>query len=157
MDAIIRPATIDDLLVVSQLQKAFLNEHERLYDSVFYRMNDNASQEWLSWAQKKLREDELGLFVAEKNTIVGYVSGWTESRSPIYVLKNIGYLSNMYVMPAARKQGIASQLNQALLTWFKNRDIEYVELVVNSQANASVNSWIRLGYSEVSKRMRIKL
>lgn len=159
MNAIIRSAVLDDIIAVAKLQKEFIDEHAKLYDSEFYALSQSSDNEWSCWAEAQLKSGSLGLFIAEKlqNNIVGYVSGWVETRPPIYLLRNIGYLSNIYVSPDHRKQGIAKSLNSALLDWFKNKGLDYVELGVDSRAKSSVDSWIAMGYSEVGKRMRIKL
>jgi ribosomal protein S18 acetylase RimI-like enzyme len=162
MNAKIRFATLDDVIAVAQLQHEFVNEHAKLYDSKFYALSDSSVKQWSGWAEAKFKSGSLALFVAEKNgaekdILVGYVSGWVETRPPIYILDKIGYLSNIYVVPAHRRQGIGKLLNSALLDWFRNKGLDYVELYVDSRANDSVDSWTRMGYSEVGKRMRINL
>lgn len=157
MNALIRQATLEDLAVVTGLQQEFIQDHANLYDQTFYEMKDGADKEWSRWAEAKLKSGELGLFVAEKDIVIGYVSGWIETRPPIYVLNKIGYLSNIYVVPAHRRQGIGAKLNSALCDWFRNQGLKYVELTVDSRAKESVNSWIGMGYGEVGKRMRIDL
>lgn len=157
MSALIRQATLEDIAVVTRLQQEFIQDHADLYDLTFYEMKDGADKEWSRWAEGKFKSGELGLFVAEKNVVVGYVSGWVETRPPIYVLNKIGYLSNIYVVPKHRRQGIGAALNSALLDWFRKQGLEHVELTVDSRAKESVNSWVGMGYEEVGKRMRVNL
>ena len=154
---IIREAKTDDVRSIARLQQEFVKEHAKLYDPIFYKLSDSANTEWVSWALKKLESEELILFLAENEcVIVGYVSGWIETRSPIYALNKIGFLSNIYVAPEYRGKGIARLLNVELLLWFKKQGMEYVELFVDSRASAAVSAWSKLGYQEVGKRMRIK-
>lgn len=151
----IRHAMISDIPEVTKLQQAFIQEHQKLYDPVFYELHPEASKEWSSWALKKLQSQELGLFIAlEEDTIIGYISGFIEQRAPIYKLRVVGFLSNMYVAPSYRGKGIGSQLHHALLQWFKEKNIHSIELNVDAQATTTIATWHRLGYKEIGKRMR---
>ena len=158
MDFVIRPATSSDVPIVTKLQQEFIDEHQKLYDSTFYALQPDAAQEWSSWALKKLQNNELGLFVAlENDTIIGYISGYSETRAPIYKLRTIGYVSNMYVLPAFRGKGVGSKLHHALLQWFKEKNIIHIELNVDARAAATIATWHHLGYTEVGKRLRMNL
>lgn len=158
MGILIRRANSEELAAVASLQQEFIKEHAELYDQKFYSMAGEAEKEWLSWAMKKMASDELDIFVADsEGSVVGYVSGWVEKRPPIYKLRDTGFLSNIYVTPEHRRKGIASRLNAALLQRFKERGLSHVELSVDSRAEETVSAWIKMGYKEVGKRMRIKL
>lgn len=156
----IRHATLEDIAAITQLQQEFLSEHERLYDPLFYKLAPNAAQEFGNWLHKKVEQKTAGVFVAESQDeqatcgLVGYVTGWIEERPPLYELRKIGYLSNIYVKPEYRNKGLARALNTALLDWFKGKDVAYIELSVDSRAQSSVDAWERLGYTEIGKRMR---
>lgn len=151
----IRTAIPSDIPTVSRLQQEFISEHQKLYDPIFYALHPHATKEWSSWALKKLEDNELGLFVAlEGDTIIGYVSGYIESRAPIYKLRTIGYVSNMYILPLFRGKGIGSKLHHTLLQWFKEKGVAYIELNVDARASPIIATWQHFGYTEVGKRMR---
>lgn len=158
MDFLIRAATPSDVPVVATLQQEFITEHQKLYDSTFYALHLDASTEWSSWALKRLQSNELGLFIAvENDTIIGYISGYIETRAPIYKLQTVGYISNMYVLLNFRGKRIGSKLHRALLQWFKEKSVAHIELNVDAQATATIATWHHLGYKEVGKRMRMTL
>jgi ribosomal protein S18 acetylase RimI-like enzyme len=158
MDFLIRAATSSDVPKVATLQQEFIIEHQKLYDDTFYALHPAASKEWSSWALKKIQTNELGLFIAvENDTIIGYISGYIETRAPIYKLLTIGYISNMYVLPNFRGKKISSKLHHALLQWFKEKNVAHIELNVDARATATIATWQHLGYKEVGKRMRMTL
>ena len=158
MGVIIRTATIKDLPKITELHQRFIHEQAMLYDQAFYQLSDTAPKEWSLWAYEKLKGGELGLFVAEENTqILGYVSGWVEHRAPVYALRKIGFLSNMYILPEYRGAGTGKKLNRVILKWFKEMGLEYVELNVDTRAKEAIAAWNAFGYNEVGKRMRIKI
>ncbi len=158
MEFIIRSATASDIPDVARLQQAFITEHQQHYDPVFYALNQNAVQEWSTWASKKLESKELGFFIALKdNKIVGYITGYIEQRAPIYHIRMIGYISNLYITPDFRGKKIGTQLHKALIQWFKEKDVGHIELNVNSRATTTIETWHHLGYTEVGKRMRMTL
>ncbi len=151
----IRQAEEKDIYALSKLHKKFIQEHAQLYDSVFYALSSDATEQWTQWVKKMLQNKSIGFFIAEEqNEIVGYVSGWIEERPPIYSLNKTGYLSNLFIIPQERKKGIGSNLHKALLGWFKTKKIKYIELSVNAQAAPAYAAWSAFGYKEVAKRMR---
>lgn len=158
MGSTIRRAKEEELPEVAKLQAAFLGEHAEAYDPDFYALTERATESWISWARERLDDPRFCLLVADDgSSIAGYVSGWIETRPPIYQMSEIGYLSNLYVSPRHRGTGVGSALNSALLDWFREKDVVIVELAVDARATASVAFWEALGYGEVRKAMRIRL
>ena len=151
----IRQAMLDDVTNVNELQQQFIKEHEILYDPEFYELSSTAREEWTSWLKERMISQEFVMFVAEDNKkIVAYISGYLEQRPKVYALRNVGYISNLYVDPKARGKGVASRLNKHIGEWFQKNGVKYVELNVDARATDAVAAWVSMGYSEVGKRMR---
>lgn len=157
----IRRATIEDIKQIALLQHAMMQEHGDAYDAEYYAPAENAEEDWLRWAKTKVEAREAVFFVAvnfieEGEKIVGYVSGWIEERPPIYALRKIGYLSNMYVVPDMRGMKIGKKLNDVIVQWFREGGVSSVELNVDVRSEA-VAVWEAMGYKEIGKRMRFSI
>ena len=157
MTIAIRKATEEDLQEVVALQQLFIKEQAQLHDPIFCELTPHAKEEWLIWAKRRLNDDNFLLLVASSDEkLVGYASGWIEKRSPIYALREVGYLSNMYIIPDFRGKGVGSQLNKHIIQWFKEKGMHFVELTTQT-GSAAVDAWKAMGYKEVVKRMRLQL
>lgn len=152
----IRKGNIADLEQVCALQHEFINAHLN-YDPVRYKLAPDSKEKWLSWANKKINNTDFALFVAEKNLIIGYITGWTEQRPPLYAEQQYGFLSNLYVQPAHSCEGIGKLLVKTLFEWFGKEGITHSELIVDINSSAAVKFWESIGYRPIIQRMRVSL
>jgi len=145
---------------LARLQKAFIEEHY-IYNEEYYKLSPDASEIFVDYVKKNMinNKDKI-VFVAEDTqtkTIVGYISGWVEQKSPFYLNKEYGYLSNIYVNSTHRGQGISKMLINRLLDWFKQRNTKHIELSVDTKNPTAINAFEKHGFKEFLKRMRLSL
>lgn len=57
-----------------------------------------------------------------------------------------GYLADLYVLPAGRRQGLGTRLVQAALQWFAGQGIPEVYLQVVDRNRAGVEFWKKMGF-----------
>jgi ribosomal protein S18 acetylase RimI-like enzyme len=109
-----------------------------------------------SWVLKNINRETAGVFVAEVNgRIIGYALGWMGQ--PWGYKGKRGYFCDCFVEKKYRRHGIGLALARALLNWFKEKDVECVEADVYSENEASLEMLKKLGFKEVSKRVRLAL
>lgn len=157
---VVRPATPRDLPVVVELRLALLREHERnpLYEQL--RVDAPARARRLFAAQ--LRSPDEILFLAERGgggggggEVVGILRCVQTDGLPMLLPARYAYISSVYVVPAARRQGVLRSLFTAALDWCRARGITEIRLhnaVENAAANAA---WEALGFQVVEYlRMR---
>jgi|GEM_PF-1669765 len=72
----------------------------------------------------------------------------------IYTGKRVGYITNIYVKPEFRNQGVATELVNHSFSWFQNQGIEEIVLRALNANQAGVSFWQKQGFSPVSLSMR---
>ena len=103
------------------------------------------------WSQQALA-DTLGqkgaLFVlAEREgTVVGYAG--------CQCVLDEGYITNIAVVPSARRQGIARQMLQTLLEQVEKEGLSFVTLEVRQSNRAAIQLYRKLGFEPVGVRKR---
>lgn len=103
------------------------------------------------WSQQALA-DTLGqkgaLFVlAEREgTVVGYAG--------CQCVLDEGYITNIAVVPSARRQGIARQMLQTLLEQAEKEGLSFVTLEVRQSNRAAIELYRKLGFEPVGVRKR---
>jgi len=123
---VIRPATADDLPLVRELWQEFNTE---IPDEP-WREDDLAED--LDWLEQAVR-DEVVLLADEQGLAVARRKG-----------ERLGFLEVVYVRPAARRSGLASELIREVATRLREAGAEMVELEVlasNAEARAIYERW----------------
>lgn len=79
-----------------------------------------------------LEHDDRALFVATRDgTLVGHVSGITTDAPPIYDRPSQVHIDGLYVVPDARREGIATRLLDRIERWADDRGCGYVGVTVH--------------------------
>lgn len=94
------------------------------------------------------------VLVAESNgAIVGYANGYLISSPAIFVAQKKGYIDELGIAEASRKNRIGKAMLDALIEWFKSQGIEKVELKVDARNAAGISFWRKNGFGDVQIRM----
>ena len=98
---------------------ALVREHHRL-DSQRFMLVEPVEVGYRDWLGKEITRRGALILVAEEDLeIVGYAYGAMESRNWNDLLDACGKLHDVYVVEAARRRGIATQLVESMLLELK--------------------------------------
>lgn len=143
----IREYNINDIELIANKQEELINFHLNI-DKDFYKPADNAKEELKSFLERKQKDNNFKLLIAEYEGIaVGYVMGWVNERPPIYFHRREGYLSNIYIDKNYRGRGIGSALYKQLENWFVEKAVRYIEIKADCENLDTVKSFIALGFT----------
>lgn len=147
----IRHANEEDLQQIVRLSEK-LGRDESAMDSMVSPMPSEFQNP--NWILKNIKGENTVVFVAEvEGKVVGYSLGWV-SQPWSYKAKR-GYICDCFVEKSYRQRGVGKALIRAMLEWFKNKGVECVEADVYSRNAPSLALFKRLGFEEVSKRLRL--
>lgn len=89
-------------------------------------------------ASRWLDHDDRAILVAERDgRLVGYVSGVTSDAPAIYDRGAQLHVDGLYVVPAARREGVAEGLLERIERWADDRGCEYVGVTVHVDNDAA--------------------
>ena len=154
MGVIVRPASADDLDVVTELRLALLREHA---DNPIYRRvrPDAPARARRLYAAQLASKSEVTLLAELDGAVVGILRCVENMGYPLLFPHAYGYISSVYVRPAARRRGVLRALLGAATEWCRARDLHELRLhnaADNPQSNAA---WAALGFGVVEHlRMR---
>jgi ribosomal protein S18 acetylase RimI-like enzyme len=142
----VRPATDGDLPALDELYRAF--------DAGLPRPSPDLDRELVEL--REIVADELAFVAETDGRPVGFALG--RARPPV------GRLTDLYVVPPARRRGVAAALVRELLEAFRARGLEHVDLEVdleNAEARAVYRRWgfretwvhLTAGIDEVARRL----
>lgn len=137
----IRPATNKDLdqlgplVAASNLYQKKELEREAVNEEVIVT---NTRQTVADFLQKK----DWRYFVAlDQNELVGYVLVSVDN-----AYAKSGSLSDLYVVPAKRRQGIARSLIEKGLTWLKEQQVDSVTIAVHQDNESALKLYRSFGF-----------
>jgi GNAT superfamily N-acetyltransferase len=154
----IRKAKPEDINALAALWNGLMLHHRKLYGKdkrlENLRLLGNAESLWRKWALKNIRSPNGLVLIAEKGgKPVGYSLNQIKPNIPVFSIRKLGYLSDLYLKPGYRGKGIGAMFRDAAFRWFRKKGIRHVSIMVhalNPAAWAAYKSW---GFSDFKMEM----
>lgn len=141
----IREASEEDVKELAVLQKAYMLYHERLDD--YFAFKANMSELWMDWVVKLLEDSNKVVFCAfVDDRIVGYITGHIINRPPVYQMREVGQIGDVFVLPEYRGQGVFNALFEKVVDWIEEKGMTYVEHAVASTNELGRDVWKKKGF-----------
>lgn len=152
----IRNAEDRDIKPVAKLQMRLMEEHVQAGERSL-AIAPGASGKWVRYIRKMVRGGRSVLLVAEDSGVIGYVFGYIKDQPPIFREKYVGYISDMYVLPAFRSRGVGQRLMAQAMDFFRAAGLPAVELHASVWNQSALSFYERLGFREQMKKLRAEL
>ena len=155
----IRTATAADLDVVVRLRLALLREHAG--NPVYGRLRADAPERARRLFAAQLASTREVTFLAERTSgrrddrIVGILRCIDSVGSPLLDPERYGYVASVYVVPAARREGVLHQLLDAAVAWCEPRGLDELRLHSAADNDTGNAAWAALGFA-VAEHLRVR-
>lgn len=145
---VVRPATPADLPVVLELRLALLHEHG---DSLLYgRLRPDARRRAEKlYAAQLASAHEVTFLAGMRGEVVGVLRCLEGVGAPLLLPERYGYVSSVYVRPAARRGGVLRALFAAAEGWSAARGLRELRLHNAAENDVANAVWERLGFRAV--------
>jgi ribosomal protein S18 acetylase RimI-like enzyme len=151
----IKPFTAQNIEAITALHNDFKAAYAQNFNPHYYKTLPSVNETFAGFLQLKLTDEDFICFIAinKDGNLIGYITGFINLRSPIYVLNKIGYLSNLYVTQAARNKGIAQALYANLEQWFATKNIAHIEVSHNTADDYANKFYTQLGFKSLTTHL----
>jgi len=147
MSVTIRRMAHRDLDGLVELWKEFMNDPNSL-DRPIPTHAEN-TRRWREFVKKLIDEDSRQIQVAEQDgTLVGYAMCQKIVSTPLDIGYKWSYVSDFYVKPTHRRQGIGEGLLQATLEYLKSAGSEQIRLAVWHKNETAIKLYKKLGFRD---------
>jgi len=155
--AVVRQATASDLPALAQLGGELCRVHHA-FDArrFFLPVNVEAGYEGF-FRHEMSNQDVVILAAVQDEKIVGYAYGRLEPRDWNNLLDDHGAVHDLYVLPAARRRGVARDLVSTMLEWFRARGAKRVVLYAASPNSGAQRLFEALGFRSTMVEMTREL
>ncbi len=123
-----------------------LQEYEASIDEAV-KVTPKTKKDLVKFERKNLKRRDARFFIAlEDDEIVGYISGWLSKANISVSGKSYGFICDCYVLEKYRGRGIGELLNAELMKWFKEKEVEYIEVYTYVNNEAGKGFWESEGF-----------
>ena len=145
---IIRSAGLPDGPAIADLWRELLSEQHEIDQR--FSASDDATERWMNDFKEWVGAPDVHhLVVAEsEGGLVGFASAELWWPQPVYEQILEVYLSELYVAPAHRGQGIGSKLLDDVQEWARGKDVAQIRLDALAANQEAIGFWKNRGASE---------
>jgi GNAT superfamily N-acetyltransferase len=153
---IIRKAATKDIPAISRLAVSLMRYHHA-FDPT-YTLSADCVPAYRTFFRRCLKSRKSLLLIAEQDEkIVGYCLGQLLIRPAIFRVRKLGFLSDMFLLPAYRHRGIAGKFLDELYRWFSKHKVNRVELMVHVRNRTGMAAWHKHGFRDFAVRRQLTL
>ncbi|MFA6617972.1 MAG: GNAT family N-acetyltransferase [Candidatus Neomarinimicrobiota bacterium] len=147
------PQDIEDLV---KHGLSLLKQHSEL--DPYFTPSDTADKIYQKFFDGCLHsEDKLLLVADNKGKVVAYAAAEIQARSPVFKIRENGYINDIFVEKEFRKLGIARKFLKEFKEWFKSKNIDYVELSVLANNQIAQKTWGKFGFNSYKNKQRVEM
>lgn len=143
----LRRAGTRDVECVARLWIALTEHHAR--SDPYYALLPGAVPEIERLLLASLRDADTAVWLAEEDgTAVGLCSVRIDVAPPIHEEVERAEVTDLWVAPESRRQGLGRELVETALAWAREREVERVEIRVATGNSEGQAFWRALGFRD---------
>lgn len=152
----IRRVEARDEQAIAQLWQALTDYHVAL-DPRLPGATPGAADRYAQRLIERRNDPFTRAFVAETGgQVIGYVLGAVVNLHPdLFEHVDVGFIADIFVDPACRRQGIARRLVHTINAWFAQQNVTHTEWQVAAANPDGIRFWESVGGSAIMNRMRM--
>jgi len=150
----IRPATLDDVDQVRLLEKELIN-HER---SVSATIKEDEELRYQNIPGLIADKEKTNLLVMEMDgQLIACAFGQIREDEHIFKEPYFGYIGMVSVKKEYRGKGYGRDIIDALIAWFKTKNLRNVKLQVFAENTGAARAYKKLGFEDFLTTMRLEI
>ncbi|MDD5339792.1 MAG: GNAT family N-acetyltransferase [Candidatus ainarchaeum sp.] len=162
MEISIRRAKPGDMDALAALWNGLMLHHVKLYGrdkrAENHEFRKDAESIWRKWALKNIRsQNGLVLIAEDGGRPVGYSLSLIKPNIPVFRIRKLGHMSDLYIRPGYRGKGIGTRFRDAAFRWFRKKGIRHASIAVHALNPASWKIYRKWGFSDYHMEMRRRL
>ena len=154
----IRLARPDDIVRIGELWLEMIEYHYR-FDERMFRASADGAARYAENIQHRLSDERARTLVAEaRGEIVGYALGMIlDVTTELFMPMRSGFVADIYVVKAHRRQSYGRQLVERLALWFQSQGIQSFEWHIMAKNRDARKFWEAIGGQTTVLRMRAEI
>ena len=151
-----RKAGERDATAISLLWAEYFDYHFSL--DPWYKRHKDSDKDIATFLAKAAKDNDTLIYVAEYNEkVVGYIWCEIDRKPPCFENRLYGFVSDIAVTKEQRGKGVAKELLNKSMEWFKKKNITHVEARVLKSNPLATKFWQSSGFESFVEILRYKL
>jgi GNAT superfamily N-acetyltransferase len=151
----VREAVPGDLGALCALHREFKEDYAALDRG--YALREDADRIFADYMEGQIGREGIWLTIGIfEGKAASFGFGHIRHASPIYAMREVGYLSNFFVKREFRGHGLAQEHFDHLLAWMRRHGVKALDLSCDRRVDA-LDYWFKKGFYERSLNMRLDL
>lgn len=153
----IRQATEADLATLTDLWMRMMGEHAAFEPRV--RLAAAARPAYHCYLELHCRGPRSLVVLAEEDDkkIRGFCCAYVCQNLAMFLPSELGYVSDLYLAPEARGQGLGREMVGTVVEWFRSQGVSSVQLQVYRANGVGHEFWKAMGFEPFFDRMHLEL
>lgn len=132
--------------ITKELWVPFMEYCSKLDD--FSEVEKRAEQIFYTHLRDFITHKENAILIAEENgKLIGYAKITKTKRPPVYKKKEMGEITDLFVLPEYRKKRVGLKLVKASENWFRKRNLKLAWIKVHATNELGTLFWEKNNYT----------
>ena len=151
-----REALLKEIHEVALLHNQLTYAIQRETKDIYWDFKTLSVEDTYQYLLNFKNHEQCKIYVAyDGQTIVGFIMGEiVQCHLPVSGTKYVGYISGAYVVNEYRRQGIMRQLENCVISFFKEKGLNYCELNFLTRNEVAKETWEAMGYQTFRQQAR---
>ncbi|MFB6076142.1 MAG: N-acetyltransferase family protein [Candidatus Aenigmatarchaeota archaeon] len=151
----IRKATKDDVdEIVEKLWKPFMQHHQKIDEK--FKTNEDAESIFKKYVIEGIEKEDFLILVAKEGkdsykNLVGYLIASVTERAPVYIVKRVGMINDLFVKEDFRGRNLGEKLFKKAEEWLIEQNIKYIKIKVAVGNGLAQDFWNKKGFENFDK------
>lgn len=160
----IRKAMRKDVGLLVELWKEFMNYHDDVVIKVRPDLKEHLAKDrkgaenFKGFVSGKIKDKNAIVLIAEVDgKTAGYSLAYIKDNVPVFKVKKLGYLSDLFVRKEFRGLHISTKLVNEAIEFFKKNKMKFVSIAVYNDNEYARNIYKKWGFKEFHVELRKKI
>ncbi|MDD4662070.1 MAG: GNAT family N-acetyltransferase [Candidatus Pacebacteria bacterium] len=145
----IRKARIKDLEKIVALSYKSAILHQKL--TPYYKVSKDLKEVLFRSLKKNIHSSNSCILLAEEDgKMIGYLLAFKIDRLEMFEVKEVGFIADIFIEEGKRRMGVGEKLLKKCYNWFKEKNINFVEINVQILNKEAISFWNKKGFKDFS-------
>lgn len=156
----VRKASLEDVPAISAMWQEFMAEHdatvleENKGLAPYVAKREEAAENYTEFLRKQIGGEGAALVAKEGGETAGYTLLLIKDEIPIFKIKKVGWISDLFVKKQFRGKGISTALMDKAIEWFKEKGVQHVSVPLYCDNKAAHSVYKKKGFLDYKLEMR---
>ena len=153
-----------DVYAIVNLWTEFMEDHDNIVLKINKKLmpytlrKKSGTKNFSEFVNKCIKSKNMEIYIAKVDDVsVGYSLIYIKDEIPIFKVKKLGYISDLFVKKEFRKKKISSKLMAVSMAWFRKKGLKHTSIILyadNPYAHTVYKKW---GFFDYKIEMRRNL